>query len=48
VISTLEGKLKAGLFVPALGRARNAGALWKGVSVFVRTLVSGGAKGDNP
>ncbi len=47
VISTLEGKLKAGLFVPALGRARNAGALWKGVSVFVRTLVSGGAKGDN-
>lgn len=46
VISTLEGKLKSGLFAPALGQARSAGALWKGVSVFVRTLVSGGGKGD--
>ena len=47
VISTVEGKLKAGLLVPTLGRARNVGALWKGVSVFVRTLVSGDGKGDN-
>ncbi len=47
VITAVEEKLKAGLFVPALGRARNVGALWKGVSVFVRTLFSDGAKGDN-
>lgn len=47
VVSTLEGKLKTGLFTPALGQARNMGALWKGVSVFVRTLVSGSGKVDN-
>ncbi len=47
VISAVEGRLKAGLLAPALGQARNMGALWKGVSVFVRTLVSGSGKGDN-
>lgn len=44
VISVMEGKLKGGLFPPVMSQARNLAALWKGVSVFARTFVSGGDK----
>jgi uncharacterized protein YoxC len=44
VISVMEGKLKKVLSPPVLGQARNLGALWKGVSVFIRAFVSGGGK----
>jgi uncharacterized protein YoxC len=46
VVSVMEGKLKKVLFPPVLGRARNLGALWKGVSVFARTFVSGSGKAE--
>jgi hypothetical protein len=44
VISVMEGKLRKVLSPPVLGRARNLGALWKGVSVFARTFASGSGK----
>jgi uncharacterized protein YoxC len=46
VISVMEGKLKKILSPPVLSQTRNVGALWKGVSVFARTFVSGSGKAE--
>jgi uncharacterized protein YoxC len=42
VIAEVEDKFKTGIMASVTHQATNVGALWKGVSTFVRTFIAGG------